>query len=213
MLMKCIGSGSSGNGYALDNSLEEWKWIKNFKGIYQVSSFGRIKSFKKTEQGYILSNQNAKGDYLRVVLYDSSTGKRRSASIHVLVAEAFIGEIPPGYHVHHKDDNKQNNSVSNLEIIHPKKHRKETEKIHPQIISAMCNYNKYEKAKHIMQYDLDGNFIAEYANAQIASELSGVCRRNILQVANKEEYKNGKIRFQAGGYIWKAKEREVILCS
>ena len=33
----------------------------------------------------------------------------------------------------------------------------------------------------------------------------GVCSRNILQVANKEEYKNGKIRKQAGGYIWKVK--------
>lgn len=36
---------------------EEWKWIKGFKGQYQISNYGRVKSFKKTEGGYILSNQ------------------------------------------------------------------------------------------------------------------------------------------------------------
>lgn len=189
---------------------EEWKWVNGFSGIYQISNFGRLKSFKRCSDGYILSERNEKGGYFSVVLRDSIQNKRRSVRIHVLVAETFIGEIPKGYHVHHKDDNKQNNIVTNLEIIHPKKHRKETLKKHPKINVGIANYNRFEKTKHILQYDSDGNFIAEYANGRIASELTGICQRNILQVANEEEYKPGKVRKQAGGYVWKLKESEVI---
>ena len=54
---------------------EEWKWIKGFEGQYQISNYGRVKSFKKTEGEYILSNQNATGDYLRIVLRNSVTNK------------------------------------------------------------------------------------------------------------------------------------------
>lgn len=186
---------------------EEWKWVKGFDGIYQISNLGRLKSFKKYADGYILSNKNEKGGYLSVILTDNIQQKRRSVRIHVLVAEHFIGNIPKGFHVHHLDDNKQNNIVTNLEIIHPKKHRRETQKSHPQIITGISNYNKYQKPKHILQYDMEMHFIAEYANAEIASRLTGVCSRNILQVANEEEYKPGKVRKQAGGYIWKIKRR------
>lgn len=188
---------------------EEWKWIKGYEGYYQISNLGRIKSFKRHKSGYILSNKNKKGGYFSVVLI--ANGKRRSCRIHVLVAEAFIGEIPVGFHVHHKDDNKQNNVVTNLEIIHPKLHRIETEKTHPQIVTGMNNYNKFTKTRHIIQIDLEGNFIAEYANGEIASRLTGICHRNILQVASKEEYKPGKTRKQAGGFYWKyADESEVV---
>lgn len=191
---------------------EEWKWVNGFEGVYQISNLGRIKSFKRTDDGYILSNQNATGDYLRVVLNDTVSMKRRSVAIHVLVAEHFIGERPKGFHVHHKDDNKQNNVVTNLEYIHPKKHRKETEKIHRQIVTGITNYNRYKKPRKIQQYTKDGILLAEYVNGEVASRMTGVCQRNILQVANKEPFnKNGNIRKQAGGYIWKfADESEVI---
>lgn len=190
---------------------EEWKWIKSFEGLYQISNFGRLKSFKKYSDGYILSNKNEEGGYLSVILTDSIKKKRRCTRIHVLVAEHFIGDIPKGYHVHHIDDNKQNNTVSNLEIIHPKQHRKETEKTCPQIVTGLKNYNKYQRPKHILQYDKEGHFIAEYANGEIASRLTGVCQRNILQVANGEEYKPGKVRMQAGGFIWKLKEESEVV--
>ncbi len=191
---------------------EEWKWVKGYEGYYQISNLGRLKSFKKYKSGYILSNKNEKGGYFSVVL--TANGKTRYCRIHVLVAETFIGEIPVGFHVHHKDDNKQNNVVTNLEIIHPKLHRKETEKTNPQIVVGMNNYNKFTKPRHVVQIDSEGHFIAEYANAEIASRLTGVCHRNILQVASKEEYKPGKIRKQAGGFYWKyADESEVVRCS
>lgn len=63
-------------------------------------------------------------------------------------------------------------------------------------------------------YDLtcNGEFINSYCNAMEASRNTGVCGRNILQVANKEPYNSkGSVRKQAGGYVWKfEKESEVM---
>ena len=66
-----------------------------------------------------------------------------------------------------------------------------------------------------MQYTDDGYFVAEYANAKIAEKYTGVCSRNILQVANKETFnEKGAIRKQAGGYVWRfGNESEVMKCS
>lgn len=47
---------------------EVWKDVKGFEGIYQISNKGRLKSFKRMKDGYILSTKNSKGDYLSVVL-------------------------------------------------------------------------------------------------------------------------------------------------
>jgi len=150
-----------------------------------------------------MSLANINGWYFTVILRDGN-GEYSTKRIHQLVAEHFIGEIPKGYHVHHKDGNKQNNKVSNLEVISQKEHTRETMKQHPDYCKGMNEYNKYVRPRHIRQYDLEGHFIAEYANSKIASELTGICARNILQVANKKPFNSkGSVRKQAGGYVWK----------
>lgn len=182
---------------------EEWEWIKGYEGLYQISNMGRLKSFRRNKDGYICSNVNKNGWYLTVNLYDS-LNRRKTFRIHVLVAKAFIGDIPKGYHVHHKDGNKQNNDVNNLEIVNPLTHRMETAKQRPDLCKGMNEYNQFTRPKHIRQYDLEGHFIAEYANCKIASELTGVCMRNIHQVADKTPFNSkGNIRKQAGGFVWK----------
>lgn len=189
---------------------EEWKWVEGFEGIYQISNLGNLKSFKKNKNGYVLSQRNQNGWYFTVRLLDSD-GKTQTHRIHVLVAKHFIGQIPKGYHVHHKDGNRQNNVVSNLEIIHPSKHWRETEKRNKKIIKGLKDYNRYERPRRICQFSLEGEFLAEYVNGEIASRMTGICHRNILQVAGKEVYgKNKRTRKQAGGYIWKFAEEEVV---
>lgn len=186
---------------------EEWKWIDGYEGIYMVSDLGRLKSFRKNQEGYILSNRNQKGDYLKVNLYDRERN-RETKGIHVLVASAFIGQIPSGWHVHHMDGNKQNNAVTNLKIVHPKKHRLETKRAHPQIVDGMVNYNRYVRTRSVRQYTMDGDLLASYPNAMEASRATGVCKRNILQVASGTPYNaKGKTRKQAGGYVWRFAEK------
>ena len=51
------------------NTHEIWKDVEGFEGIYQISNFGRLKSYKVNPKvGYILSNVNKKGGYFSVVL-------------------------------------------------------------------------------------------------------------------------------------------------
>lgn len=191
--------------------MEEWKWVNGFEGIYQISNYGRLKSFKGNKYGTVLSNKNKNGDYFSVIL--KCGVKKRCCRIHELVMESFVGERPLNYHVHHKDGNKQNNSLNNLMYISIKEHYKKTISSKPNMLYGMINYNRNIKPKKILQYDLEGNFIARHINSKEASDNTGVCARNILQVANLDEYKPGKIRSQAGGYIWRFEEKGVIQCS
>lgn len=90
---------------------EEWKDIKGFEGKYAISSYGRLASYCKGKWNLRKLN-NRKNDYFRVVLI--SKERRKSISIHRLVAETFIPNPNGLRYVHHKDGNKQNNAASNL---------------------------------------------------------------------------------------------------
>ena len=96
--------------------------------------------------------------------------------------------------------------VENLIAITEKEHHAIHASLNPNILEGMRHYNKYVRPEKILQYSLDGEFIAEYANGHDAHLTTGVCQRNILQVAHKTEWKPGKIRKQAGGFIWKIKD-------
>lgn len=192
---------------------EEWKWIKGYEGIYQISNLGNVKSFHHSENGKMLSIKNKTGWYLSFRTTEKD-GTRKTLRVHQEVAKAFIGDVPKGFDVHHKDENKQNNAWWNLEIIPRKEHLYITMSKHPEIYENMNIKNIYGN-KHVLQYTDDGYFVAEYANAKIAEKYTGVCSRNILQVANKETFnEKGAIRKQAGGYVWRfGNESEVMKCS
>ena len=188
---------------------EVWKDIKGFKGVYQISNLGRMKSFKKEATGKILSNTNKKGDYFSVILRKGDRVKH--TRVHRLVAEAFIPNPNALSHVHHKDGDKQNNCVDNLEWISEREHHFVTRQQNPNVIKGLVNYNKFVRPKKIQQYSLNGELLAEYNSGTEAHLRTGVCARNILQVASKTPFNNnGDVRKQAGGYIWRYKDEEVV---
>lgn len=101
---------------------EIWKNIAGFEGLYQVSDLGRVKSLPRKVRrntGYqitkeqILKPWKSRDGYLYTYLYKD--GKVAHKRIHRLAAEAFISN-PHNYpQVNHKDENKTNNCVDNLE--------------------------------------------------------------------------------------------------
>lgn len=94
----------------LENN-EVWKDCKGYEGLYQVSNLGRVWSVKS--QAYLKGSSDKDG-YIRVHL-TAKNGKRKHESIHRLVAIAFIPNATGLPVVNHKDENKQNNNVDNLE--------------------------------------------------------------------------------------------------
>lgn len=100
--------------------MEIWKDIKDYEGLYQISNLGRVRSLERTMhkrkcENKILTLTSDRNGYLRVGL--CSNGKRINAYVHRLVAQAFIPNYDNLPMVNHKDENKQNNCVDNLEWI------------------------------------------------------------------------------------------------
>lgn len=100
---------------------EKWKNIKGYEGIYQVSNLGRIKSLERMEKykntqrkrkEKILKGINLNG-YIRIGLLKNK--KYKNFLVHRLVATTFIPNPNNFKEINHKDGNKQNNEISNLE--------------------------------------------------------------------------------------------------
>lgn len=173
---------------------EVWRDIVGFEDLYEISNLGRVRSLIQVPSK-IMSPSHAKGDYVSVILCKNK--KRYYKKVHRLVYETFRGEIYKDFEVHHIDGNKHNNRIDNLTALRKKTHRKVTLKENPNITANMVARNINQP---IMQYSKDGEFIAEYQNAKVASKITGVCQRNICQAAKGVEG-----RTQAGGYIWRRK--------
>jgi hypothetical protein len=102
--------------------LEKWASVEGYKGLYEVSSFGRIRSLDRVVghrhgsammRGRILSTCVNKAGYEFVSLSKDCSGK--SFTVHRLVAKAFLLPESEKAEVNHKDFNKSNNRVENLE--------------------------------------------------------------------------------------------------
>jgi len=176
---------------------EIWKDIKNFEGLYQVSNLGRVRSLNKFVRhsnhfmklkGSILKLQtDCQTHYKKIRL--CKEGKYTHYAIHRLVAQTFIPNPDNLPQVNHKDENKSNNCVDNLEWCD-------------------SNYNNnygtknrrvaLKLSKPILQYDLNGNFIKEWISAMEIQRQLGYANTNINACCNK------RIK-RVYGYIWRFK--------
>lgn len=156
---------------------EEWRDIKGYEGHYQVSNLGKVKSLDKYvahsrnknyrtsfRKGKIIScNDNGRG-YLQVHLYKDGKKNRKVKYIHRVVAEAFL-ENPNAYRfVNHKDLDKSNNSVCNLEWC------SHLQNVHHAIRNGRTVLNKRRIAVDLYK---DGEFICWFNSVFAASMYVG----------------------------------------
>jgi hypothetical protein len=97
--------------------MEEFKDVKGFEGLYQVSNQGRLFKCEKGARGKQVGVSRTDGlhNYTHTILYKD--GHRHEATIHRLVAVAFVPNPENRPCVNHKDGNKHNNTAENLEWV------------------------------------------------------------------------------------------------
>lgn len=177
---------------------EEWKNIKGYENLYQVSNYGRIKSLKKhsifnnrTYPTKILKCHINTKKYLDVEL--CKFNKSHRYRIHRLVAEAFIPNPDNKPQVNHIDCNKSNNKMNNLEWCNNSENQQHAFK---NGLNTRKKYGDSPRAKKINQYNLNGDFIKTWDSIIRIKDECGYCDGFISQCC-KGKYK------QAYGYIWK----------
>ena len=188
---------------------EIWKPIKGYEDKYEISNYGNVKSIyfinrqTKIKREKILKQHIACG-YLKIRL--SKDNKMKNYLVHRLVAETIIPNPENKLQVNHKDGNKLNNNVNNLEwttrsenVNHAWKnglHEKTRITVKENMTKAINSLKK-----EIEQYDLENNYIRSWDSISDASREYNIDPTNIKN-ACKGKYKT------SCGYIWKyAKER------
>ena len=179
--------------------MEEWRPVVGYEGLYEVSNMGRVKSVERMKwngKGYqkiperILKTIENIWGYLLVNLYQD--GKMKSCSVHRLVATAFL---PNPYNlpvINHRDENKQNNIVSNLEwctYSHNNTYNDRAKKIGEK------QRNDPKRSKSVIGIDRITGLIVECPSTMEAERKLGIAHSHICACWK------GKLK-SAGNFYW-----------
>lgn len=180
--------------------LESWKTIiiNEQKTNYEISSFGRARNVNRLlykNKGILKSKFNKQNGYYQVILHINN--KKYYRYIHRLVAKAFILNINNVSEVNHKDGNKINNYVNNLEWVTPKENMKH----------AFDNILVKGTQKPVLIYTLDGKFVQEYPSISEAIRQINPNKTYKTLGLNKEALFNPK--YQQYGYQWRLKNSTI----
>ena len=132
--------------------MEIWKDIPGYEGYYQASNKGNIRSLDRLvednggfykKKGRVLKKHLAKSGYELLIL--SVKGQQKHCKVHRLIALTFLEKEEGKNFVNHKDGNKSNNNVSNLEWVTPK------ENVKHSLHTLLNNNNGYKYKKEIIE--------------------------------------------------------------
>lgn len=171
--------------------------IEGFEG-YEVSNLGHIMSHRKKSRILSPSMTGCDDDgnhYLKVCLMKD--GKKKQRYVHRLVAEAFLPKEIGKTQINHKDGNKKNNVLCNLEWV------SQSENVKHSIRVLGNNKHIKKKDRIVYQYNLDGSFVKKYENSTVASKENNIDVSSIIAcVASK--------RKTAGGFMWSREKKDII---
>ena len=157
---------------------EEWRPIKGYEGLYEASNMGRVKSLHSGEE-VVLKQAEYTNGYMGATLSKDGTANRKL--VHRLVAIAFI-KNPNNYEcVNHKDGNKKNNTVDNLEWC--------TRSYNAKHAYSHELMSRNEQKKSVILYKRYG----EYDSITEASEALGIAPQTLSHAIHKNSSIRGFI--------------------
>lgn len=174
---------------------EVWRDIPGWEGLYQVSSAGNVKTLARTKVGKgggvwqvkeaILTPQKDAYGYYRVCL--TKNGKSTYKRVHRLVAEAFIPNPDNLPQINHKDEEKLNNCVENLEWCDAK---------YNSNYGTRLERVADKKSIWVIKLSTHNEILHFYRSAIDAERDTGIQSSNIIKCCK------GK-RKTSGGFVWK----------
>jgi len=180
--------------------MEIWKDIEGYKGFYQVSSLGRIKSLAREKILYHGGIYNTKEEmltlcltkkgYLRTYLYQN--GKRETFSVHRLVLKTFVDNPFSKPEVNHKNGKKDDNRLENLEWATSSENVKHSFK---ELGKKFPKGKDNKKSREIMQVSVDGFLLNVFSSRREAAMETKSSHGNISSCISGR-------RNKAGGYLW-----------
>ena len=169
---------------------EEWRPISDYEELYQVSNYGRVKSFHKGSTRILKPALNVQG-YLFVILYNKR--KTFHARLSRLVAKVFIPNLDNKPEVNHIDGNKLNNYVENLEWVTSSENSKHSFAVGLQIGIRGANRSDSKLTNDEILFIRENS---QNLNGTQLAKLFNVSDSTISSIQRGQKYKNsgGKIR-------------------
>ena len=182
---------------------EIWKDIPGYEDLYQVSNFGRIKSkcrevtvirtgYRSGTYSYIIPerimNQSIRSRYWCITL--CKNGIHCSHLVHRLIAKTFFNDYSDDLEVNHINEDKLDNSLSNLEMC--------TRKYNKNYGTGNYRSNK-NRSKPILQFSIDGELVKEWCSMNEVARSLGICLKDLWRACNNP-------KATAHKYIWRYKQ-------
>ena len=176
-----------------NNRVEVWKDIRDYEGLYQASNLGRMRSLDRWVSSKNGSMQFIKGRILKLLNHNQGylsvglckNNKVKTSLVHRIIAETFLPNSDNLPCVNHKDEDKTNNNVNNLEWCNS-----EYNNAYGTRTERCC--------KPVLQYTIDGKFVREWPSAMDAERNGGFSSECIYKCCK------GKIK-KHQGCIWRHK--------
>ena len=194
---------------------EEWRDVVGYEGLYMVSDYGRVKALERTHPSVRGGYYTRKEKIMKV--YDNGNGYLYTRfslngvthfSVHRLVAMTFIENNECYNEINHKDENKGNNCVYNLEWCSriynanygTRKERERLTKIKNdsdrKTIETRNRLGLYGAEKPVVCFSVSGVMVAQYRSVSTASRETGINIGHICECCKGT-------RNIAGNLIWK----------
>lgn len=161
--------------------------LENFSNYEIDVENGTVWSIKRNgcKGGILKGSKNKKGYTILKLIGDD--GQKLETVISRIVWMAANGDIPPNHHIHHINHNKEDNRITNLQLISAKKHNEQHSQERKGIVTR--------QSKPVVGYDKNGNVVVQFNSIKEAG-------RNGFQRAHITKCCNGKLKSHKG-YQWR----------
>ena len=191
------------DGINFDHDLEGsemWKDVEDYKGLYKISTYGRVLSLPRntTKGGILKPTKTLSG----LVVNLRNCKNNTKTTIHRLLSKAFIPNPKNKKQVNHKDGNRWNNHINNLEWVTPSENVKHSHDKLKRNFYAFAENHK--NSKTVSKYTKGGIYICTYGSTHEAGRVNNIFFTNIAKNCRGE-------RKSAGGFMWKYDNRKVTI--